>query len=85
MADREMAIYSGLIVRLEASDDEVAQVMGHEISRALSAHTTEEVLNLYQRWPGTRDPVIELGGSDQPQELQRCRDLIRPQPAPSPA
>jgi predicted Zn-dependent protease len=38
-----MAIYSGLILKLEASDDEIAQVMGHEIAHALSAHTTEQM------------------------------------------
>jgi predicted Zn-dependent protease len=43
MAGGKMAIYSGLITQLNASDDEIAQVMGHEIAHALSAHTAEQM------------------------------------------
>jgi len=43
MAGGKMAIYSGLILKLEATDDEIAQVMGHEIAHALLAHTTEQM------------------------------------------
>ncbi len=43
MAGGKMAIYSGLILKLDATDDEIAQVMGHEIAHALSAHTTEQM------------------------------------------
>lgn len=43
MAGGKMAIYSGLILKLNASDDEIAQVMGHEIAHALSAHTAEQM------------------------------------------
>ena len=43
MAGGKMAIYSGLILKLDASDDEIAQVMGHEIAHALSAHTAEQM------------------------------------------
>ena len=43
MAGGKMAIYSGLILKLNATDDEIAQVMGHEIAHALSAHTTEQM------------------------------------------
>lgn len=43
MAGGKMAIYSGLILKLQASDDEIAQVMGHEIAHALSAHTSEQM------------------------------------------
>lgn len=43
MAGGKMAIYSGLILKLNASDDEIAQVMGHEIAHALSAHTAEKM------------------------------------------
>lgn len=43
MAGGKMAIYSGLILKLQPSDDELAQVMGHEIAHALSAHTAEKM------------------------------------------
>ena len=43
MAGGKMAIYSGLIIKLNATDDEIAQVMGHEIAHALSAHTAEQM------------------------------------------
>ena len=43
MAGGKMAIYTGLIDKVEATDDEIAQVMGHEISHALANHTAERM------------------------------------------
>ena len=43
MAGGKMAIYSGMWEKLNASDDEIAMVMGHEISHALAGHTQERM------------------------------------------
>ena len=43
MAGGRMAIYTGLLDQVEPTDDELAQVMGHEISHALAKHTAEKM------------------------------------------
>jgi len=43
MAGGRMAIYTGLINQIQPSDDEIAQVMGHEIGHALANHTAEKM------------------------------------------
>ena len=43
MAGGKMAIYTGLIQQLKATDDELAQVMAHEITHALAKHTAERM------------------------------------------
>jgi len=43
MAGGKMAIYTGLLQKVEPTDDELAQVMGHEISHALANHTAERM------------------------------------------
>ena len=43
MAGGKMAIYTGLIQQIKPTDDELAQVMGHEISHALAKHSAEQM------------------------------------------
>jgi predicted Zn-dependent protease len=43
MAGGRMAVYTGLIQQIKPTDDELAEVMGHEIGHALSNHTAEKM------------------------------------------
>ena len=43
MAGGRMAVYTGLFSELNLTDDEFAQIMGHEISHALANHTAERM------------------------------------------
>ncbi len=43
MAGGRMAVYTGLLQKLDPTDDELAQVLAHEISHALANHTAERM------------------------------------------
>lgn len=43
MAGGRMAIYSGMFEKLQVTDDELAHVLGHEISHAVANHTAERM------------------------------------------
>jgi predicted Zn-dependent protease len=53
----KMAMYSGLIQKLNATDDEIAAVMGHEIAHALREHARERI----SRQMGTQMTVGIVG------------------------
>ena len=58
MPHGKMAVYTGLIQKLNITDDELAAVMGHEISHALREHTREQI----SQQMGTQ-AVIGLAGA----------------------
>ncbi len=43
MAGGKMAVYTGLIAKIQPTDDELAQVIAHEISHALANHVAEQM------------------------------------------
>jgi predicted Zn-dependent protease len=43
MAGGKMALYTGLVEKVKPTDDELAQVLGHEIAHALAKHSAEKM------------------------------------------
>ena len=46
MAGGKMGIFTGLLQGLDLTDDELAQVMAHEVSHALLSHSAEKVVSV---------------------------------------
>jgi len=76
MAGGKMAMYTGLIEQLKASDDEIAQVMGHEIGHALANHTQERMSIAYSSGIGAQLAAIALGARDQTAALMQTAAVV---------
>ncbi len=64
MAGGKMAVYSGLLIKIEPTDDELAQVLAHEIGHAVSHHTAEKMSVSMASNVGFMTVAIALGGEE---------------------
>lgn len=76
MAGGKMGIYSGLWEKLGATDDEIANVMGHEIGHALASHTREKMSVAMSTSVGAAVLAAVVASRTDPGSYQRTRDMF---------
>lgn len=76
MAGGKMGIYTGFWEKFKASDDEIANVMGHEIGHALASHTREKMSVAMTVGVGTAllAALASSRNSNDPYAFQRTQD-----------
>jgi Zn-dependent protease with chaperone function len=77
MAGGKMAIYSGMWQKLHATDDEVANVMGHEIGHALASHTRENMSVAMSAGVGASILAALVASRSDPSAYQRTQDAFQ--------
>jgi predicted Zn-dependent protease len=58
MAGGKIAVYTGLLQKVRPTDDELAQVLGHEISHALLSHQAEKMSRVQMQQVGIAAGVM---------------------------